>query len=479
MPESKELQGFVISDTAIYAYEIQDVYPDLLSFVSAIPNHLKPLFLIPVSFQTSNRSAEIAHRISARGYIMSDNFDYAYGCQDTYKDPADLYRAIPDHIKPIFHFEVVAGKKRRADGYVPTGETDVSDLFGYKTFVYDDNEPNLPSTEPGSIFDAPAADEMTHHQEYDFDQNIQAPTDTSYMTDVDMSDYFSYPYRTEEKPIRHSSINRPRISVVRLALKPEDIENRTPDKIQQKAESCSVSLVSYNKETRVYTFTVDCGNVPRTVQASLSSVDEVALSCDCPFWRWNGPEFHAKQNKFMLGDPFGTASPPDVRDPDRKYWLCKHAYIVLRRLDNFVQEVLEENWDEDDAEALSTIDKEWDRLDGKVTMPVLDAEDGEDDFDVNIDWGDKMPQDENQEQTQDSTEENAPDEENGPGDEENGPEEGNGPVTEESPEAGTPDDEGDSGEESPEDEEPSEAEEASDYSGDAETEAGKDEEEKK
>ena len=283
--------GFVLSDAALYAFRCQEVYPDLLSFAAAIPLHLRSLFLIPIRLETASyRSAAL--RVASRRY---------------------------------------------GDGTCPSGNTEDADLFGTKTFVYDDQQPTVPSSDPGSIFEVNSPDEITHHQEINFDWNLQDPTDTSYMNDVDITQYQRYPYRTEEKPVRHSS-------VIRLSLKQEFLEGHVPEKIRGNASSCNVGLVSYDKRSKTFTFSVDSGNGPRTVRASLSDLDEVTMSCSCPFWRWNGPEFNSQQNRFLLGSPRGTADPPDVRDPERQYWLCKHAYAALKRLDSFVQQIVDDNW---------------------------------------------------------------------------------------------------------------------------------------
>jgi len=334
--------GFVLSDAALYSFQCQDVFPDIISFAAAIPDHLKQLFLIPV--QLDSITSSVAAKIASHHY---------------------------------------------ADGATPTGDTPEGDLFSYQTFKNDDNEPTVPSSEPGSIFEVDGADNLTHHQEYNFDENIQAPTDTSYLSDIDTTQYFDYPYRSKEKP-RHSSISTPILLKLRLALKPEDLKSRIPDKIDRNSKKCDVSLVSYDKKSHVFSFSVDAGNGPKDVKASLSEIDEVALSCDCKFWRYNGPEFHASSNSFMLGQPYGTASPPNIRDPDRKYWLCKHAAAVLKRLDYFVQELAEENWDLDDDELMEQVDEQWDRLEGTVKVPEESLDDN--DIDIEIDW-DEEPKD--------------------------------------------------------------------------------------
>lgn len=324
-------QGFILSEAAIYAYNIQDVYHDLISFAAAIPDGLKPLFLIPVRLEQASEITRIASRLLSHRY---------------------------------------------ADGIMPTGDTDAAEMFGTQTFVCYDSEPLITNTDPGSIFEIDDGwSGRTKHQDVNLDQNIQVPTDTTFMEDVDITQYQEYPYRTKEKPVRKSSIQSPRVVVVRLAIKPEKLIPHTPDKIRKNAESCEVSLVSYDKKRRVYTFSVDSGRGPHKIQASLSDIDHIALNCDCPFWRWNGPEFHAKTQKYLMKPQHGTAAPPDVRDPDRKYWLCKHTYAVLRRLDSFVQQIVDENWELDDKDLLKVADKEWDRLEGTSKIALEDIED--------------------------------------------------------------------------------------------------------
>ncbi len=354
LPEGAALdltpQGFLLSEAALYSFFAQDVYPDVFSFCSAIPDHLKQLFLIPVRL-------EPAQDPSAQALVAS-----------------------------------VAA--RLAGDTIPSGDTPEGDLFSYRTFDYGDNENTVAPSDPGSIFDVGDADDMTHHQEFptDQDENIQVPSDTSYMTDVDLTESdIRYPYRTDERPLRHSAIRRATAPMVviaarsafrhRVALKPEQLEPKAPGKVKENAESCSVSLVSYDKRGRVFTFDVDAGNGTKHVRASLTDLDHVAMTCDCPFWRYNGPEFHAKTGGYLLGAPHGTASPPDVRDPDRQYYLCKHTYAVLKRLDEFVSDVTDENWDLDDEEAMAEVDRNWDKMADVAEVPMDDFED-----EVVVDW---------------------------------------------------------------------------------------------
>lgn len=67
---------------------------------------------------------------------------------------------------------------------------------------------------------------------------------------------------------------------------------------------------------------------PRSNTTKLSKMN-LELSCSCPGWQWLGPEYGAKSKDYMLGKPHGTASTPDIRDPERKNHVCKHVAAVL------------------------------------------------------------------------------------------------------------------------------------------------------
>jgi len=57
---------------------------------------------------------------------------------------------------------------------------------------------------------------------------------------------------------------------------------------------------------------------------------DIRISCTCDYWKYQGPEYHAKQGDYLYGSPRGTAEKPEKRDPDNTHKICKHAYAVLR-----------------------------------------------------------------------------------------------------------------------------------------------------
>lgn len=296
--------GFVLSDTAMYAFSCQEVYDDIVSFAAAIPPHLRTLFLVPIEVDFVETSGKTASEV------------------------------------------------------IPTGYSDAAEMAQNRTFVNYDNENSSPNNSPGSIYDYSDPGERTHHQEWNFDENWDQIFDTSYNKDVDGSGYTKYPYRLNERVANSST--RPLIT--KFALKPEDLEGRTPEETRDRSDACSVVLNSYNKRTRVFDFRVNCGNGPHRVSAALSSVDSISLTCDCKFWQYNGPEYHAKSKNYLLGQPNGKASEPNVRDPNRRHVLCKHAFSVISKLESFVSDVVDNNWDMTEDEILQYVDEHWSDL---------------------------------------------------------------------------------------------------------------------
>jgi len=64
----------------------------------------------------------------------------------------------------------------------------------------------------------------------------------------------------------------------------------------------------------------------------------VKVSCSCPFWQWQGPEFHAKQGDYLYGRARGLATKPKVKDPSGQHRACKHVLAVF-------DHVVSKRWD--------------------------------------------------------------------------------------------------------------------------------------
>jgi hypothetical protein len=126
--------------------------------------------------------------------------------------------------------------------------------------------------------------------------------------------------------------------VVRVAATQEEVLSNLSGKVTQKASACTATLKRADTKNLRWTFSVDCGNGPKAVKVKAirprKNVTafgklELQLACSCPAWQWLGPEYHAKGQKYLLGKPRGTATTPDVRDPDRVNKVCKHVAAAL------------------------------------------------------------------------------------------------------------------------------------------------------
>jgi len=118
-----------------------------------------------------------------------------------------------------------------------------------------------------------------------------------------------------------------------------DIIGRTDPGIQQRARKVRIKLKRADPGRGIWTFhargskgetyKVRVKGIKKGNTKSLAKV-QLQVSCDCNFFRWQGPEHWAKANRFLYGRPQGTASKPDMKDPKGRHWACKHLVAALQ-----------------------------------------------------------------------------------------------------------------------------------------------------
>lgn len=126
-------------------------------------------------------------------------------------------------------------------------------------------------------------------------------------------------------------------SSIRTSTTLEQILEGLDTKFKERSLGCSAALKRVDPRNLRWIFSVNCGNGAKAVKVRAvrrgSAVHftklDLELSCSCPAWQWLGPEFHARQEAFQLGKARGTASPPNIRDPERDNRVCKHVAAVL------------------------------------------------------------------------------------------------------------------------------------------------------
>jgi len=104
-----------------------------------------------------------------------------------------------------------------------------------------------------------------------------------------------------------------------------------------KSSGLDVKLARVDRKNAVWLFNVQGSKSPYRVRLKATRSGNirdfqklhVKVSCSCPFWQWQGPEFHAKQGDYLYGKPRGLATKPDVKDPGGKHGACKHVLAVL------------------------------------------------------------------------------------------------------------------------------------------------------
>jgi len=125
---------------------------------------------------------------------------------------------------------------------------------------------------------------------------------------------------------------------LRVAATQEEVLEGLSGKVQQKAAACTATLKRADIKNLRWVFSVDCGHGAKAVKikairpkGNVTAFGKLGLelTCSCPAWQWLGPEYHAKGQSYLLGKPRGTATTPDIRDPDRVNKVCKHVAAAL------------------------------------------------------------------------------------------------------------------------------------------------------
>lgn len=173
--------------------------------------------------------------------------------------------------------------------------------------------------------------------ENDYGEGAVSVTDYPYrdgIPNIHNASFVAQLYKLKTAPVRVFKSHED----IRVASTSEQILSGLDSTFQQRAKSCSVDLKRADVRNMRWVFSVDCGNGEKAVKikairprANVTNFGrmDLEISCTCPAWRWLGPEFHAKGEGFLLGKPQGTASSPDIKDPERDNRVCKHVAAAL------------------------------------------------------------------------------------------------------------------------------------------------------
>jgi hypothetical protein len=124
-----------------------------------------------------------------------------------------------------------------------------------------------------------------------------------------------------------------------VATRLAEIMGGTAPGVHQRSDVLSVKMTRVIPKSPMWLFNVSGGEKTHRVRLkakrkgnvrTLERAD-ILVSCDCEFWRWQGPEHWAKAGGYLYGRPRGSASSPKIRDPNGEHMACKHVLAVLRK----------------------------------------------------------------------------------------------------------------------------------------------------
>ena len=125
----------------------------------------------------------------------------------------------------------------------------------------------------------------------------------------------------------------------RVAFTVGEILSRCDRKIKERSREYTPKLARTDTKNWVWHWSV--GEHTVKVQAFKRGRAEnftklnLRVACSCPFWRWWGPEHWGTKSDYQRGPLQGTAAYPKERDPARWRPVCKHAYAVLEKSQQF------------------------------------------------------------------------------------------------------------------------------------------------
>jgi len=126
----------------------------------------------------------------------------------------------------------------------------------------------------------------------------------------------------------------------RIATLIREIREGCGPEILARSEKLALRLARVDQKNSVWLFDVQGSKKAYRVRLKAARKGNVAdmqklhvkVSCSCPFWQWQGPEFHAKQGDYLYGSPRGLATKPNIKDPNGQHRACKHVLAVLRHV---------------------------------------------------------------------------------------------------------------------------------------------------
>lgn len=119
----------------------------------------------------------------------------------------------------------------------------------------------------------------------------------------------------------------------------KDITHNLNRDIIKSSKECHVKLKKADPKIGRWTFSVTSGSgkthtvhikasIPKDTTASSVQKMDLQIGCTCDFWKWYGPDYHAKKHGYIDRKPRSDGSTPTERDPEGINRVCKHVYAA-------------------------------------------------------------------------------------------------------------------------------------------------------
>ena len=134
----------------------------------------------------------------------------------------------------------------------------------------------------------------------------------------------------------------------KIAMTAGELILRTSQKSIKYAKGCTATSKRNDPARGRWTFTVRChqrrSRGPYDVRFRLLKGGkktigmlgrEIEISCNCNAWKYNGADFNSLQKNYNERQ-YSDGSPPNERDPARRYLICKHVAICVPLFKRFI-----------------------------------------------------------------------------------------------------------------------------------------------
>lgn len=132
------------------------------------------------------------------------------------------------------------------------------------------------------------------------------------------------------------------------AMSMGELLNRTNHKSVKYVQGCEATIKRNMPSKGRWMFTVKCNERwskgPYNVRFKLVSERgkktkgilgrEIMISCPCRAWKYNGADYNSLRKDYNERQ-FSNGAPPEIRDPRRKYLICKHVAACVPLFKDF------------------------------------------------------------------------------------------------------------------------------------------------